>query len=84
MEMSVTEILKELPKLSPTDREAVWKKLGEITEADLPATFRQGMRDIAEGLTVDMERRRSLYGLKFWPEDGNHPGSNPTVEGIIP
>ena len=55
MEMSVTEILKELPKLSPTDRAAVWKKLGEITESDVPATFRQGMRDIAEGLTVDME-----------------------------
>ena len=55
MQMSVTEILKELPKLSPTDRAAVWKKLGEITEADVPATFRQGMRDIAEGLTVDME-----------------------------
>jgi hypothetical protein len=53
--MSVTEILKELPKLSPTDRAAVWKKLGEITEADVPATFRQGMRDIAKGLTVDME-----------------------------
>ena len=55
MDMSVTEILKELPKLSPTDRAAVWKKLGEITEADVPATFRQGMREIAEGLTVDME-----------------------------
>ena len=55
MNMSVTEILKELPKLSPTDRAAVWKKLGEITEADVPATFRQGMRDIAKGLTVDME-----------------------------
>ena len=55
MEMSVTEILNELPKLSPTDRAAVWKKLGEITEADVPATFRQGMRDIAKGLTVDME-----------------------------
>ena len=55
MDMSVTEILKELSKLTPTDRAAVWKKLGEITEADVPASFRQGMRDIAEGLTVDME-----------------------------
>ncbi len=55
MDMSVTEILKELPKLSATDRAAVWKKLGEITEADVPASFRQGMRDIAKGLTVDME-----------------------------
>ena len=55
MDMNVTEILKELPKLSASDRAAVWKKLGEITEADVPATFRQGMRDIAKGLTVDME-----------------------------
>ena len=55
MDMSVTEIIKELPKLSATDRAAVWKKLGEITEADVPATFRQGMRDIAKGPTVDME-----------------------------
>ena len=53
--MSVAEILKELPKLSASDRAAVWKKLGEITEADVPASFRQGMRDIAEGRTVDME-----------------------------
>ena len=53
--MSVTEILKELPKLSASDRAAVWKKLGEITEADVPDSFRQGMRDIAEGRTVDME-----------------------------
>ena len=53
--MSVTEILKQLPKLSASDRAAVWKKLGEITEADVPASFRQGMRDIAEGRTVDME-----------------------------
>ena len=53
--MSVAEILKELPKLSASDRAAVWKKLGEITDADVPASFRQGMRDIAEGRTVDME-----------------------------
>ena len=52
--MSVAEILKELPKLSASDRAAVWKKLGEITEADVPASFRQGMQDIAEGRTVDM------------------------------
>ena len=38
----------------------------------------------AAGGDVDMGRWRSLYGLKFRPRDGNHPGSNPTVEGIIP
>jgi len=53
--VSVAEILKELHKLSASDRAAVWKKLGEITEADVPASFRQGMRDIAEGRTVEME-----------------------------
>jgi hypothetical protein len=54
--MSVAEILQELPKLSAKDRAAVWKKLGEITEADVPASFRQGMKDITEGRHVDMER----------------------------
>jgi hypothetical protein len=54
--MSVAEILQELPKLSAKDRAAVWKKLGEITEADVPASFRRGMKDIAEGRHVVMER----------------------------
>ena len=61
----MAEILNELPKLSASDRAAVWKKLGEITEADVPASFRQGMRDIAEGRTVDMEsavREESFAG----------------------
>ena len=38
----------------------------------------------ATGGNVDMGRWRFLYGLKFRPEDGIHPGSNPTVEGAIP
>jgi hypothetical protein len=64
MDMSVTEILKELPKLSPTDRAAVWKKLGEITEADVPATFRQGMRDIGEAFQqalLDFKKNHEKY-----------------------
>jgi len=31
-----------------------------------------------------MGRGRSLNGVKFRPEDGNHPDLNPTVEGDIP
>lgn len=65
--MSVTEILRELPKLSAKDRAAVWKKLGEITEADVPASFRQGMKEIAEGRHVDMES-----ALREEPPAGMH------------
>ena len=53
--MSVSEILNELPKLSARDRAAVWKKLGEISEAEVPESFRQGLKEIAEGQHVDME-----------------------------
>ena len=53
--MSVSEILNELPKLSARDRAAVWKKLGEISEAEVPESFRQGLKEIAEGRHVDME-----------------------------
>jgi len=53
--MSVSEILNELPKLSTKDRAAVWKKLGEISEAEVPDSFRQGLKEIAEGRHVDME-----------------------------
>ena len=37
----------------------------------------------ATGGNVDMGRWRFLYGLKFRPMDGTHPGPNPTVEGAI-
>ena len=53
--MSVSEILNELPKLSARDRAAVWKKLGEISEAEVPESFRQGLKEIAEGRHGDME-----------------------------
>jgi hypothetical protein len=35
----------------------------------------------AAGGNVDMGRWRSLYGLKFRPEDRIHPDPNLTVEG---
>jgi hypothetical protein len=53
--MSVAEILKELPKLSVKDRAVVWNKLGEITEGEVPESFRQGMKEISEGRHVAME-----------------------------
>jgi len=53
--MSVAEILNQLPKLSAKDRAAVWKKLGEISEAEVPSSFRQGLQEITEGRHVDME-----------------------------
>jgi hypothetical protein len=53
--MSVAEILKELPNLSVKDRAVVWNKLGEITEGEVPESFRQGMKEISEGRHVGME-----------------------------
>ena len=54
--MSLAEIIEELPKLSVQDRSVVWQRLEQITEADVPASFRQGMKDISEGRHVDMEQ----------------------------
>lgn len=57
--MSLAEIIEELPRLSPEDRTVVWNKLAAITEADVPESFRRGMRDIAEGRVMEMEQ--ALY-----------------------
>lgn len=54
--MSLSEIIEELPKLSVKDRSLVWEKLEEITEADVPASFQQGMKDLAQGRHVEMEK----------------------------
>jgi predicted transcriptional regulator len=54
--MSLAEIIDELPRLSVQDRSIVWQQLEQITEAEVPASFRQGMQDIAEGRHVDMEQ----------------------------
>jgi predicted transcriptional regulator len=54
--MSLAEIIDELPKLSVQDRSVIWQQLEQSTEADVPASFRQSMKDIAEGRHVDMEK----------------------------
>ncbi len=54
--MSLAEIIDELPKLSAQDRSVLWQQLEQIAEADVPAAFRQGMKDIAEGRHLDMEQ----------------------------
>ncbi|NJK93082.1 MAG: hypothetical protein HC904_15440 [Blastochloris sp.] len=54
--MSLTEIIDELPKLSVQDRSVLWQRLEEITMADVPESFQQGMKDISEGRHVDMEQ----------------------------
>jgi hypothetical protein len=57
--VSLAEIIEELPKLSAQDRTVVWNKLAAISEADVPESFRCGMRDIAEGRVMEMEQ--ALY-----------------------
>ena len=65
--MSLAEIIEELPKLSAEDRTAVWNKLAAITEADVPESFRLGMRDIAEGRV--METEQAIYGSPEVPRE---------------
>ncbi len=65
--MSLAEIIEELPKLSAEDRTAVWNKLAAITEADVPESFRSGMRDIAEGRV--METEQAIYGSPEVPRE---------------
>jgi len=54
--MSVAEIIQELPKLTQHERSLVWQRLEEITGAEVPESFRQGMAEIAAGRHVDMEQ----------------------------
>ena len=65
--MSLAEIIKELPKLSTEDRMVVWNKLAAISEADVPESFRQGMRDIAEGRVMEMHE--AIYGSPEEPRE---------------
>lgn len=57
--MSLGEIIEELPKLAVTERSVVWQQLEAITGADVPDSFRQGMVDIAAGRHVEMEQALS-------------------------
>ena len=65
--MSLAEIIEELPKLSAKDRIVVWEKLASISEADVPESFRRGMRDIADGRVMEMEQ--VLYGSPEAPRE---------------
>jgi predicted transcriptional regulator len=56
MNMSLTEIIEELPKLSAAERSVLWQQLEALTEADVPDSFRQGMADITAGRHVEMEQ----------------------------
>ena len=54
--MSLAEIIHELPKLSVEERSAIWQRLAEISGAEVPPAFHQGMQDLAQGRQVEMEQ----------------------------
>lgn len=53
--MGVTEILHEIEALPGKDRQALFARLGELAESDIPASFRQGMAEAARGELVDLD-----------------------------
>lgn len=53
--MSVTEILQEIDRLSKEERWKVVEHVNQLVEEDIPESFKRGMADAQAGRFVDME-----------------------------
>ena len=53
--MGVTDILHEIEALPAKDRQTLFEKLGTLTEADIPASFRESMAEAARGDLIDFD-----------------------------
>ncbi len=64
--MSTAEILDELPKLAPSDREKVWQRLEELELAgveetpEMLAAIDAGRRSLREGVRHTIEQAREF------------------------
>jgi hypothetical protein len=54
--MSVAQILREIEALPPADRQTLFFKLGEMSAADVPESFRIGMAEAARGELLDFDQ----------------------------
>ena len=53
--MSITEILREVKSLSKDERLQLVERLCEMTEHDVPDSFRKAMGEIKHGESIDLD-----------------------------
>ena len=53
--MSVAELLHEIEALPSEDRLRLVEKLVQLSEADVPESFRQSMADAARGELIELD-----------------------------
>ncbi len=53
--MSVSEILREIQALPAEERVSLVEKLVQLSEADIPPAFREGMAEAARGDFIELE-----------------------------
>ena len=53
--MGVSEILQEIKSLPTPQRWEILERTREMLDAEIPESFRQGMREIASGEVVELD-----------------------------
>ena len=53
--MGVSEILQEIKSLPAQQRWEILERTREMLDADIPESFKQGMREIARGEVIELD-----------------------------
>ena len=53
--MGVSEILDGIKSLPPEQRSEVLERTREMLDPDIPESFKQGMREIAQGEVIELD-----------------------------
>ena len=53
--MTAAQVIAEIERLSPQERELVFVRIHEIEEATIPDTFLQGIDEAAKGDLLDIQ-----------------------------
>jgi len=56
--MTASQVIAEIERLPPQERELVFLRVDEIEEATIPDSFLQGMDEAARGDLLDIEDAR--------------------------
>ena len=53
--MGVSEILREIQSLPPEQRWQIIERTRETLDSEIPDSFKQGMREIAQGEVIELD-----------------------------